>query len=81
MRIQAKTTLIFVPPLLLAVAGAYFQWLVFGLPAITPEASHRRRVSQDFPGWLRATLYVNFMLFILAGQKTPFERVAVRRNF
>lgn len=66
MRIQAKTILIFASPLLLAIAGAYFQWLVFGLPVITPEAQPPATGEpQGFPGWLRATHYVNFMLLIL----------------
>lgn len=66
MRIQAKTILIFALPLLLAVAAAYFQWLVFGLPVITTEAQPPAvGQPQGFPGWLRAAHYINFMLLIL----------------
>lgn len=66
MRIQAKTILIFASPLLLAVAGAYFQWLAFGLPVITPEAQPPATgAPQGFPGWLRATHFINFMLLIV----------------
>lgn len=66
MRIQAKTILIFASPLLLAIIGAYVHWISFGLPVITLEAQPPPvGEPQGFPGWLRATHYVNFMLLIL----------------
>jgi hypothetical protein len=66
MRIQSKTLLVFASPLLLAVAAAYFQWAVFGLPAIPPGAQPPAAGQpQGFPGWLRITHYVNFLLLTL----------------
>jgi methionine sulfoxide reductase catalytic subunit len=66
MRIQSKTLLVFASPLLLAVAAAYFQWAVFGLPAIPPGAQPPAAGQpQGFPGWLRITHFVNFLLLTL----------------
>ncbi|MCC6731070.1 MAG: molybdopterin-dependent oxidoreductase [Chthonomonadales bacterium] len=58
--------LVFVAPVLLAVAGAYFQWAVFGLPAIPPGAQPAPvGAPQGFPAWLRITHYVNFLFLVL----------------
>lgn len=66
MRMQPKTMLIFASPLLLAVAGAYLQWAVFGLPAIPPGAQPPAiGPPQGFPAWLRVTHYVNFLFLTL----------------
>ncbi len=61
MRVQAKTILVFASMLLLAVAAAYFQWIVFGLPTIPPGAEPPPvGQPQGFPGWLRVIHCVNF---------------------
>jgi DMSO/TMAO reductase YedYZ molybdopterin-dependent catalytic subunit/thiosulfate reductase cytochrome b subunit len=66
MRIKAKTLLIFLSPLILAVVAAYAQWFLSGLPVITPEAQPPPvGEPQGFPAWLRATHYVNFLLLTL----------------
>ena len=66
MRVQLKTLLAFAAPLLLAVIGAYVQWLTCGLPAIPPGAQPPPvGQPQGFPGWLRITHYVNFLFLIL----------------
>jgi methionine sulfoxide reductase catalytic subunit len=66
MRFQLKTLLIFLSPLVLAVLAAYFQWAVFGLPAIPPGAQPPALgTPQGFPGWLRLAHYVNFLFLTL----------------
>lgn len=53
-------------PLLLAIVAAYFQWGVFGLPAIPPGAQPPAAGRpQGFPGWLRITHYVKFLFLTL----------------
>lgn len=66
MRVQSKTLLLFLSPLALAVAAAYLQWLLFGLPSI-PAGAQPPPVGepQGFPAWLRVTHYVNFLFLIL----------------
>jgi methionine sulfoxide reductase catalytic subunit len=66
MRFQLKTLLIFLSPLALAVAAAYCQWAVFGLPSIPPGAQPPPSgAPQGFPGWLRLAHYVNFLFLSL----------------
>jgi DMSO/TMAO reductase YedYZ molybdopterin-dependent catalytic subunit/thiosulfate reductase cytochrome b subunit len=66
MRVQLKTMLVFASPLLLAVVGAYVQWITCGLPAIPPGAQPPPvGQPQGFPAWLRITHYVNFLFLIL----------------
>lgn len=66
MRIQSKTLLIFLAPLVLAVVVAYFQWLAFGLPVI-PLGAQPPPVgaAQGFPAWLRLAHYINFLFLTL----------------
>ena len=66
MRIQLKTLLIFLSPLVIAVIAAYVEWGLFGLPAIPPGAQPPPvGEPQGFPAWLRVTHYVNFLFLIL----------------
>lgn len=66
MRIQSKTLLVFLAPLVLAVVAAYIQWLVFGLPAIPAGAQPPDTgTPQGFPGWLRLAHYINFLFLTL----------------
>jgi methionine sulfoxide reductase catalytic subunit len=66
MRIQPKTLLVFLSPLILAVAAAYLQWAVFGLPRIPPGAQPPAAGEpQGFPSWLRLAHYVNFLFLTL----------------
>lgn len=66
MRIQLKTLLLFLLPLVVAVVAAYAQWLFFGLPAIPPGAQPPPvGTPQGFPAWLRLAHYINFLFLIL----------------
>lgn len=66
MRIQLKTLLLFLLPLVVAVIAAYAQWLFFGLPSIPPGAQPPPAgTPQGFPAWLRLAHYVNFLFLIL----------------
>lgn len=68
MRIQLKTLLVFVVPVVILVAAAYIQWAVAGLPSIpiipTP-AFGTATEPFGFPAWIRITHYVNFLFMIL----------------
>jgi DMSO/TMAO reductase YedYZ molybdopterin-dependent catalytic subunit/thiosulfate reductase cytochrome b subunit len=66
MRFQLKTLLMFLSPLVLAVMAAWFQWAVFGLPAIPPGAQPPPvGTPQGFPSWLRLAHYINFLFLTL----------------
>jgi thiosulfate reductase cytochrome b subunit len=59
MRVNLKVLLLLVSPLVLAVAAAYLQWGVAGLPVVVPPAEAMGPVG--FPGWVRLTHFVNFL--------------------
>ncbi|HUJ12057.1 MAG TPA: molybdopterin-dependent oxidoreductase [Verrucomicrobiae bacterium] len=66
MRIRLKTLAPIVAPAVVLIVAAYFQWLVFGLPAIPPPTPAIQSAGpQAFPTWLRVTHYVNLMFLIL----------------
>ncbi len=67
MRIRVRPLLLFVSPLVILVAAAYLQLVMFGLPAISPgsDLSASNSLAQGFPAWLRVTHYVNFLFIIL----------------
>jgi methionine sulfoxide reductase catalytic subunit len=67
MRIRLTTLLLLLSPLVLPVVVAYIQWTTFGLPAmpLVAQAALDTSPSQDFPPWLRAAHYVNFLFIIL----------------
>ncbi len=66
MRIRSGTLLVFLSPLVVAIAAAYIQWGLFDLPAIPPGAQPPPvGTPQGFPSWLRITHYVNFLFLIL----------------
>lgn len=77
MRIQFKTLLLFLLPMLIAVAIAYLQWAFFGLPAISVRAQPPAAGEpQGFPAWLRLAHYVNFLfltLLIRSGLQILFD--------
>lgn len=55
-------------PVLLAVAVAYVQWGVAGLPRLTSSPALTAETATGpagFPAWLRVTHYVNFLFLIL----------------
>jgi len=68
MRIQPKTLLVLISPLIVLTIAAYVQWAVAGLPAVPPiaaETTARATTPHGFPAWLRITHYTNFLFLIL----------------
>ncbi|HET6384938.1 MAG TPA: molybdopterin-dependent oxidoreductase [Armatimonadota bacterium] len=67
MRIQSRTLLLIVSPVVILIAAAYIQWAAFGLPYLPPvqPASLVPASPHGFPAWLRITHYVNFLFLIL----------------
>ncbi len=66
MRVQLKTLVLFASPLVVAVAAAYLQWALAGLPAIPPGAQPPPLgAPQGFPAWLRLAHFVNFLFLTL----------------
>ncbi|MGH8024776.1 MAG: cytochrome b/b6 domain-containing protein, partial [Limisphaerales bacterium] len=66
-RIELKTLGLFLLPFIAAVIAAYVQWAICGEPSVPSAAAQPRPVGapQGFPGWLRATHYINFFFLIL----------------
>ncbi len=67
-RISRKILILLLSPLLVAVVAAYIQWGTAGLPALAPGSVFTAATAAEphgFPGWLRITHYVNFLLLIL----------------
>ncbi|MCW5879550.1 MAG: molybdopterin-dependent oxidoreductase [Anaerolineae bacterium] len=64
MYIQRKTLLFLALPLALAVAAAYAQWILFGLPPV-PVLEASGSGPSGFPAWLRITHYVNLLFLVL----------------
>ena len=67
MRIRGTPLLLIISPLVILVAAAYLQLVMFGLPALLPVTSLPDDISmaQGFPAWLRVTHYINFLFIIL----------------
>lgn len=67
MRIRRKTVLLILTPVVLLIAAAYSQWILFGIPplAASPQAIPESAAPFGFPGWLRVTHYVNFFFIVL----------------
>jgi hypothetical protein len=68
MRIQPKILLLFLSPLAILMAAAYFQWGIFGLPALPNMVqlhSENAMAPHGFPAWLRITHYVNLLFLTL----------------
>jgi sulfoxide reductase catalytic subunit YedY len=68
MRISRTTLLILLIPFVLAVAVAYVQWMVVGLPAVPPVSIPPPALTAQphgFPAWLRITHWVNFFFLVL----------------
>ena len=69
-RVDRKTLLWLTVPIVLAIAAAYVQWAVFGLPPVPPayplEAATGAGGPRGFPSWICVTHYVNFLLIVLA---------------
>ena len=68
MHIRLKTLLLLVAPLLLAVAAAYIQWGLAGLPALQTYPTESLETATEpfgFPAWLRITHYVSFLCMVL----------------
>ncbi len=63
MHVRRGLVLVFVIPLAVAVAAAYVQWAVTGLPSVGQHASEVG--PQGFPAWVRITHYLNFLLLVL----------------
>src|SRR5574337_875987 len=64
MRIQRKTLLLLVLPIAVAVAAAWVQWALVGLPPV-PGAEAPGPGPEGFPAWLRITHYVNLLFLVL----------------
>ncbi|MEP6833630.1 MAG: hypothetical protein ABJB74_09555, partial [Gemmatimonas sp.] len=65
MRIRRGTLLLIASPALVALAAAYIQWGVAGLPPLAAPASSTTADPHGFPGWLRLAHYVNFLFLVL----------------
>jgi len=68
MRIERRTLALLVLPFALAIAAAYVQWAVAGLPPLpAPEHLSQQTAVQPygFPVWLRVTHWVSFFFIIL----------------
>ncbi len=68
MRIDRRTLVILVLPFALAIAAAYVQWAVVGLPSLpSPETFSPVTAAQPhgFPAWLRVAHWVNFFFIVL----------------
>jgi DMSO/TMAO reductase YedYZ molybdopterin-dependent catalytic subunit/thiosulfate reductase cytochrome b subunit len=68
MHIRWKTLRVFVALPAVAVAAAYLQWAVAGLPAlaVVPDSQIIRGAEPfGFPAWLRLTHYTNFLFLVL----------------
>ncbi len=65
MRINWKTLLVMLLPVLVPVAAAYLQWAAVGLPVVPAPLPPPEGGPQGFPAWLRVTHYVNFLLLVL----------------
>jgi sulfoxide reductase catalytic subunit YedY len=68
MRIRRRTLLVLVSPFVLTLAGAYVQWAMVGLPALSPAPALTAETAMEpygFPAWLRVTHYVNFLFLVL----------------
>ena len=68
MRIRRRTLLVPVSPFVLAVAAAYAQWAMVGLPAVPPAPTLNAETATEpsgFPAWLRVTHYVNSLFLVL----------------
>ena len=63
MRIKPRILLLLISPLLIAVAAAYIQWSVVGLPVVVPPSEAMGPAG--FPGWVRITHFVNFLFLTL----------------
>jgi sulfoxide reductase catalytic subunit YedY len=64
-RIKHETLLLLASPILLALAAAYIQWGIAGLPPIAQSAPLIAGEPHGFPAWLRLTHYVNFLFLLL----------------
>ncbi len=69
MRIHRSMLLALAIPVLGAVAAAYIEWAVAGLPklslTVVPQSTSTTGFPQGFPAWLRITHYVNLLFLIL----------------
>jgi DMSO/TMAO reductase YedYZ molybdopterin-dependent catalytic subunit/thiosulfate reductase cytochrome b subunit len=68
MRIDRRTLIILALPFVLAVAAAYAEWAIAGLPALPPLRTFSpATASQPYglPAWLRITHWVNFFFIVL----------------
>lgn len=68
MLIRWRTLLVLVSPLVLALAGAFIQYVAVGLPAVPLDGfatTMAVAVPDGFPAWLRITHYVNFLFLVL----------------
>jgi sulfoxide reductase catalytic subunit YedY len=66
MHLRGRTALLFLSPLLIAIAAAYVQWGLFGLaPLPAFSQSPPSAGPQGFPAWLRAMHYVNFLFLVV----------------
>ena len=63
--IERKTLFWFVTPAIVAIAAAYLQWAVAGLPAVEVPSAPIAEAPHGFPAWLRLTHYVNLLFIIL----------------
>lgn len=63
MKVRRATLLVIVIPLALAIAAAYVQWAVAGLPFVALPSSGPG--PHGFPAWLRLTHYFNFLVLVL----------------
>ncbi len=65
MRIRRGALLLLASPVLVALAAAYIQWGVAGLPPIPALAPPMTAEPHGFPAWLRVAHYVNFLFLVL----------------
>ncbi|HWG44451.1 MAG TPA: molybdopterin-dependent oxidoreductase [Gemmataceae bacterium] len=65
MRIRPTMLLLFVTPVALAVAAAYIQWGVWGLPTLHEPPELPFTPGDAFPAWMRITHYINLFFMIL----------------
>lgn len=67
-RIDRKTLVILALPFALAIAAAYIEWALLGLPSLPPPENFSPATAAQpygFPAWLRITHWANFFFLIL----------------
>lgn len=64
MRIQRRTLIILVAPIVVAIVAAWVQWLTVGLPETRLLPAPAEGPS-GFPAWLRISHYLNFLFLVV----------------